>query len=203
MLYAAISRVDMEEWEKWEEIMANAEIQETMNELITNTQMHPKYQLKEASPAQKLFKNSLNSSRIPHLSYGGRVFRSLKRIGGVFYWASMMKTIKTFIAECHTCQTNKYQTLAPSRLLQPLPIPTQVWSDISMDFILGLPITQGKDTILVMVDRLMKYMHFISLSQLFLAKEVAKIFILEVVRLHGFPTSIVTDRERLFLSQFW
>lgn len=72
-----------------------------------------------------------------------------------------------------------------------------------MDFISGLPRAQGKDTILVVVDRLTKFVHFLALSHPFSVKDVAKIFIGEVVRLHGFPESIVTDRDRLFLSQFW
>ncbi|RDX82385.1 Tf2-9, partial [Mucuna pruriens] len=157
---------------------ADAKIQKTMHRLITNPQIYPLKKGKLVLPK--------NSSEIPLILQEFHatareglveVFHIFKRIAGVFYWAGMMKTIKTFIAECHTCQTNKYQTLAPTRLLQPLPIPTQVWIDISMDFISGLPRSQGKDTILVVVDRLTKF--------------------------HGFPTSILTDRNRLFLSQFW
>ncbi|WVY94335.1 hypothetical protein V8G54_033423 [Vigna mungo] len=97
---------------------------------------------------------------------------------------------------CEICQRNKYQALTPSGLLQPLSIPTQVWSDVSMDFIGGLPNAGGKDTILVVVDRLTKYAHFIAMSHPYTAKDVAKIFLKEVVRLHGFPSSIVTDRDR-------
>ena len=72
-----------------------------------------------------------------------------------------------------------------------------------MDFFFGLPRVKGKDTIMVVVDRLTKYAHFFPLGHPFSAKEVALCFIDGVVRLHGFPSSIVSDRDPLFLSHFW
>nr|KYP41115.1 Retrotransposable element Tf2 [Cajanus cajan] len=72
-----------------------------------------------------------------------------------------------------------------------------------MDFIGGLPRSQGKDTIMVVVDKLIKFAHFIGLGHPFTAKEVAELFLKEVVRLHVFPSSIVSDRDQIFMSQFW
>lgn len=72
----------------------------------------------------------------------------------------MKQRIQQYIQACDVCQRNKYQALSPDGLLHPFPIPTQVWSDISVDFIGGLPKAMGVDTILVVVDRIFKFAHF-------------------------------------------
>ncbi|KZV15495.1 hypothetical protein F511_33210 [Dorcoceras hygrometricum] len=130
-------------------------------------------------------------------------FRTLKRISNSFYWKGMKKDVYQFVAECAICQRHKYQAMKPAGLLQPLTIPEQIWEDVSMDFISGLPKSRGFELLLVVVDRLSKYSHFILLKHPYTAQSVADRFVRDVVRLHGVPRSIVSDRDSIFMSGFW
>ncbi|CAL1391412.1 unnamed protein product [Linum trigynum] len=131
------------------------------------------------------------------------ILRTQKRLAAQFYWPGMLKDVQSFVNACDVCNRAKAQTLTPAGLLQPLPIPTQVWEDISMDFVDGLPSSGGKSVILVVVDRLTKYAHFLALSHPYTARTVVDHFVTGIVRLHGPPRSIVSDRDRVFMSHFW
>lgn len=126
-----------------------------------------------------------------------------QRVKGLFYWRGTLKDIQTFIRNCHVCQQCKYDTSASPGLLQPLLIPDSIWSDLSMNFIESLPMSAGKEVILVFVDRLSKAAHFIALSHPYSAVTVAQAFFDNVYKHHGFPTSIVSGRDRIFTGTFW
>ncbi|XP_022640511.1 uncharacterized protein LOC111242275 [Vigna radiata var. radiata] len=102
----------------------------------------------------------------------------------------MKKAVTDFVASCLVCQQHKYLASSPQGLLQPLPIPQAIWEEVSMDFIVRLPKSQGHDAILVVVDRLSKYGHFVPLKHPYTAKTIAEIFVKEVVKLHGVPVSV-------------
>ena len=212
--FATMTVLKCHELETWaEEVHKDDRLNGIIKDLLVDSTSHPGYQLKGD---RLFFKGKLvlprSSSHIPVLlaefhssPMGGHsgFFRTYKRLAAVVYWNGMKRDVQQFVTTCDTCQRNKYETLAPAGLLQPLPIPQQNWTDISMDFIGGLPKVKGRDTIMVVVDRFTKYAHFTALSHPFTAKDIATVFLKEVVRLHGFPQSIISDRDQIFLSKFW
>ena len=115
----------------------------------------------------------------------------------------MREDIKTTVQECNICQRHTRDQQLPGGLLQPLLIPDKVWNDISMDFIDGLPNSRGKTVILVVVDHLSKYGHFVTLACPYTAGSVARIFFEQIFKLHGIPRTIVCDQDAVFTSLFW
>ncbi|XP_073033825.1 uncharacterized protein [Primulina eburnea] len=92
----------------------------------------------------------------------------------------------------------------PAGLLQSLPIPQWKWEHITMDFVVGLPRSQkGFNSIWVIVDRLSKSSHFLPVKTTYSMNQYADVYIQEIVRLHGIPVSIVSDRDPRFTSEFW
>lgn len=129
--------------------------------------------------------------------------RKFKKLGKQFYWLGMHISIQEYVKGCEVCKKMKAKTLALAGLLQPLPIPCQVWEDITLDFIVGLPTSQGKDTIMVVVDRFSKSAHFLTQNHPFTAKSVVEKIVEGVIKLHGMPKSIISDWDPIFICNFW
>ncbi|RVW98761.1 Transposon Tf2-2 polyprotein [Vitis vinifera] len=130
-----------------------------------------------------------------------KMYQDLKR---QFWWSGMKRYIAQFVANCQICQQVKAEHQRPAGLLQPLPIPEWKWDNITMDFVIGLPKTRSKKNgVWVIVDRLTKSAHFLAMKTTDSMNILAKLYIQEIVRLHGIPVSIVSDRDPKFTSQFW
>ncbi|KAJ9557269.1 hypothetical protein OSB04_011883 [Centaurea solstitialis] len=131
------------------------------------------------------------------------ILKTLDVLSEHFYWPKMRRDVVRICGNCLECKRAKSKSL-PHGLYTPLPIPHSPWTDISMDFILGLPRSQrGMNSIFVVVDRFSKMAHFIACKKTDDAKHVAGLFFKEIVRLHDIPKTIVSDRDVKFLSYFW
>ncbi|XP_071925131.1 transposon Tf2-1 polyprotein [Coffea arabica] len=125
-------------------------------------------------------------------------------VKGLYWWEGLKKDVAEFVQRCLICQQVKAEHQKPSGLLQPLEIPEWKWEHITMDFVTGLPRSQkGFDAIWVIVDRLTKSAHFLPVSMTFSLEKLVKLYTEEILRLHGIPVSIVSDRDPRFVSRFW
>ena len=131
------------------------------------------------------------------------VHKTLHQLRADFHLPNDRVAVQDFVRACSVCQRNKGEHLHPGGLLQPLGVPSAVWSNVAMDFVEALPKVNGKTVILTVVDRFSKATHFILLGHPYTATTVARAFFAEVVRLQGIPASIVSDRDPVFISAFW
>jgi len=134
------------------------------------------------------------------------VRNTLSVAGRAFFWPKMRKDVEQYITNCHTCRRSKAPRDKYNGLLQPLPIPQAYWKDISMDFVVGLPESDGCNAILVVVDRLSKERHYIACTDKdngTSAENTARLLMEHVWKYHGLPTSIISDRGTQFTSLLW
>ena len=117
-----------------------------------------------------------------------------------YYWPELREMIKQYVKNSDKCQRSKVVRHAPYGMLQCNKVPDQPWKSIAMDFITDLPNSEGYDTILVVIDRLTKMCHFIPCNKSLDARQFATLFLKEIIRLHGIPRDVITDRGSLFTS---
>ena len=115
----------------------------------------------------------------------------------------MDQDIEEYVRSCDCCQRNKTARHKKYGELLPLEVPYRPWTSISMDFIVGLPESNGMTKIWVIVDRFSKMSHFIALPTVNKTEDLAKIFLTQVWKYHGLPDDIVSDRDSKFISHFW
>jgi hypothetical protein len=120
-----------------------------------------------------------------------------------YWWPHISPEVDKYCETCGICQANKTSMQRPVGLLHPLPIPNRPWGSIGMDFIGPFPTSKGYDYLWVIICRLTSMVHLIPVNTTVKASELALLYIKEVVRLHGLPDSIVSDRDSKFTSKFW
>ena len=148
---------------------------------------------------------SLRLRLISELHQEGHVGRdrTLHLLTASYYWPTLRRDVEHFVERCVVCQASK-GSASNACLYLPLPIPTQPWTNISMDFVVCLPRTQrGFDSIFVVVDRFSKMAHSIPCKKTTDALQVATLFFRYVYRLHGLPLTFVSDCDSRFLGHFW
>ncbi|KAI2661862.1 Transposon Tf2-9 polyprotein [Labeo rohita] len=128
--------------------------------------------------------------------------RTITLIARAFWWRTLRRDVQLYVQACNICARSKTTNTPTTGGLQPLPIPKRPWSHISIDFVTGLPESQGKNTILTIMDRFSKAVHLVALTGLPSAKTTAELILEHVVRLHGFPKDIVSDRGPQFMAKF-
>jgi len=129
--------------------------------------------------------------------HGGQ-WKTVELVTRNFWWPGVTKEVKRYVEGCNDCQRNKNRTEQPAGKLMPNSIPAKPWMHISADFITKLPLAQGYDSILVVVNRLTKMVHFIPTTEKMLAEGLARLFRDNVWKLYGLPKSIISDRGPQF-----
>lgn len=154
---------------------------------------------------------SLTSTLIPQIlincyatliSRHFRFHKTLVCIKQDFSWPNMHRTVEEFLQQYENRQCFKTNCMKPTGLLQPLPVPNQVWTDIFMDFIEGLPSSHGYSCIMVVVDRLSKYAHLIPLKHPYTAIIVAKAFISNIFDYMAFLPLLLVIATRYLSAPF-
>jgi len=126
-----------------------------------------------------------------------------------FTWPGLRKDVTSYIQKCDTCMKTKHARHKPYGMLQALPVPQESWSTITMDWITKLPKSKepltgiSYDSILVIQDKLTKYIHLIPYLEASNAEDLAYTINKTIFSQHGTPEQIISDRDKLFKSQFW
>ncbi|WMV29835.1 hypothetical protein MTR67_023220 [Solanum verrucosum] len=145
----------------------------------------------------------LSEAHSSRYSIHSRAIKMYHELREVYWWNGMKKYIMEFVAKCPKCQQVKVENQRPGGLSQDVGIPTWKWEEINVDFIVGLPCTQRQlDSIWVIIDRMTKLAHFIPVKVSYSAEDYAKLYIREIVKLYGVPSSNISNRGPQFTSHF-
>ena len=127
----------------------------------------------------------------------------LALLSRVYFLPKIEDDIKSYVKTCHVCQVEKTERKKEEGLIQPLPVPERSWLSIRMDFIFGFPKVDDKASIMVVVDRFLKYSVIIATPELCSYEIAVDLFYKYVVKYFGVPANIVSDGHTRFTSRFW
>ena len=140
---------------------------------------------------------------VPYSAHPG-VQRTLGKVRSYFWWKGMAGDVREFVESCPTCQLEKTDHTMKKGSLQSLTLPEVKWQEVSIDFITDLPAEKdAEDSIMTIVDRATKMVHLIPCWKTTTAGEAARLYWQQVVKLHGIPRAIHTDRGAQFVGRWW
>jgi hypothetical protein len=131
------------------------------------------------------------------------IARTLELVSRNYYFPGINQYVTKYVSSCDFCSRAKPPRHRKYGELSPLPVPNGPWKGLSCDFITDLPVSHGYDSLLVFVDRFTKMKHLVPCTKTATAPDFARMFLDHVIRLHGIPDSLVSDRGTIFTSQFW
>src|SRR5882762_8671467 len=135
-------------------------------------------------------------------THGGHA-KTYNKVATTHYWPKMSRDIKRYVSTCNICQKAKPRRHAPAGLLQPIPILSQPFKVVSMDFIPELPLSDGFNNVLVIVDKLTKYRIFIPTTTNITEVETTALFFKHVISKFGIPRQVILDRDTRWHGEFW
>ena len=137
---------------------------------------------------------------VPAAGHGGR-WKTVELVTRNYWWPGVTRDVEKYVEGCDLCQRMKNRTEEPAGKLKLSEVPKKPWSHLTVDFITKLPVVAGKDTVLVVCDRLSKMTHFVATTEETSAEELARLFRDNVWKLHGLPESVVSDRGPQFVAE--
>ena len=151
-----------------------------------------------ASLRQRVMKSCHDDPVAGHVG----IHRTTELVSRNYCWRTLGRDVRAYVRNCPDCQGFKSDHWKPAGLLQPIPVPTRKWEQITTDLVTDLPVSNGYTAIAVFVDRLSKMVHFAPCTKEVDAQQYAQLFLDHVFRLHGLPKVIISDRDPRFTSRF-
>jgi hypothetical protein len=136
------------------------------------------------------------------LGHLGRT-KAYRNLFNFYWWSSMASKVDKFCPPCVECQRTKPSNRPPLSLLKSLPVPSYPWESVGIDFVGPITESYGFNFIMVVINCLTSMVHIVPMNSTASASDIAWQFLDKVVKLHGYPKSIVSDRDAQFTSQFW